>query len=335
MVQPHKDAPHTEPFYRRVNVEEGLSEDHEVLSAFDRAGFRLNPILYEMLNEHYKHRTERRGAGFTQATRHLAEHVNLPRHPYECDEVRLFANRDTFPSRELLDGAEREGLRLGWRTIGAQEPPEALRSVPHLWELYVRERERQTRFRDMRSRVLLEESRLIASIVCDLLFPRSHDGLCELRTYPEKLPIGTCPLAEKYFLELADGFVRRNGQMNVIVSSEGEPLMLEKLSLGDDHSCISVTEVVLNGVRLPAGSLLGAHYEGDASLRPNRTIVGQVIPLDHVTGFRFLRFTTLAVSPENRRRAFTRHFDAQVEGGLFAPGSVTIADLKRVAGEQL
>jgi hypothetical protein len=318
-----------------VSGEEGFFEDHEVLSAFDREGFRLNTVLYEMLNEHYKHRTERRGAGFTQATRHLAEHVNLPRHHYECDEVRLFANRETFPLRELLDCAEREGFRLGWRTIGTQDPPEELRNVPHFWGLYARQRERQERFCAMRSRVTLEESRILASLLCDLFFPRERDGLCELPPYPDKLPIGTCPLAEKYFLELADGFVRRNGQMNVIISHDGEPLLLEKLSLGDDHSCISLTEVVLNGVRLPAGSLIGARYEGDISLRSNRSIAGQVIPLDRVTGFRFLRLTTLSISPENRRRAFTRHFDAQVEGGLFAPGSVTIGDLKRGAEEQL
>ena len=52
-------------------------------------------------------------------------------------------------------------------------------------------------------------------------------------------------------------------------------------------------------------------------------------------GFRLLRLTTLAISPENRQRAFTVHFKAQLDAGLYAPGKTTIAQLRRVAEEQL
>jgi hypothetical protein len=45
--------------------------------------------------------------------------------------------------------------------------------------------------------------------------------------------------------------------------------------------------------------------------------------------------TTLAVSPEHRRRAFTRHFQSQVDAGLFAPGEATVEQLRRVAEAQL
>ncbi len=311
------------------------TEDHEVLDAFAREGFRLNEILYEMLNEHHKHRTERRGCGFTQATRHLAEFVNRERHRYECDEVRLFASRELHGLKELLDGARAEGLRLSWRTIGWSPPPELIREHSRLAELYEALRERQSKLRMLCNAVELEESRLLAAIVCDLFFPQEEPRAREVPVWPDKLQIGTCPLAEKYFLELADEFVRRGGQMNVLVDDDERPLLLEKLNLGDEHSCISIAPLVLNGVTLPPGSLLGARYEGPVSLRANRTIPGYVIPVSRVSGFRFLRLTTLAVSPPNRRRAFTRHFDAQLEGGLFAPGSVTIEQLSRVAEMQL
>jgi hypothetical protein len=60
-----------------------------------------------------------------------------------------------------------------------------------------------------------------------------------------------------------------------------------------------------------------------------------VIAARSCSGFRFLRLTTLAVSPEHRRRAFTTHFQAQLDAGLFAPGEATIDQLRHVAEEQL
>jgi hypothetical protein len=157
----------------------------------------------------------------------------------------------------------------------------------------------------------------------------------ELVSFPDDLKIGTCPLAEKYFLELADAFVRRKGLANVLVSSRGEPVLIEKLNLGDDHSCISVAPVVLNGVRLPPGSLLGVRYDEPKGRRKNKTLPGEVIPIDSCVGFRFLRLSTLAVSPAHRERAFTAHFQAQVAAGLFAPHEATIGQLRRLAEKQL
>jgi hypothetical protein len=92
---------------------------------------------------------------------------------------------------------------------------------------------------------------------------------------------------------------------------------------------------VLNGVRLPPGSLFGVTYRGDVGVRPNRELAGQVVPLARCDGFRFLRLTTLAVSPANRRRAFTTHFDAQVEGGLFEPGTATVAQIEGMLRRQV
>jgi len=311
--------------------------DHELLRVFDESELRLNRVLYEMLNEHHVHRSERRGGGFTQASRHLAEYINLPRHPMEYDEVRLFADRDPGRVRALVDGAAARGLRLGWRGLDQRSPPEEVRADPELLELYERESRRQSRLRELPGRMEREESRLMASIIVDLLLPRTaaETGLPELPGWPDKLEIGTCPLAEKYFLELADGMVRRQGAVNVIVSTAGAPLMVEKLGLGDDHSCFSVTPVLLNGVRLPEGSLFGVSYEGDVGARPNRDLRGVVVPVERCAGFRFLRLTTLSVSPENRRRAFTTHFDAQVAGGLFAPGEATVGQIERLAWKQL
>jgi hypothetical protein len=123
--------------------------------------------------------------------------------------------------------------------------------------------------------------------------------------------------------------------VNVLVSDAGQPLLIEKLNLGDNHSCISVADVVLNGVRLPAGCLFGVARDEGLELRPNATLPGNVIPVSACAGFRFLRLTTLAVAPEHRRRAFTTHFQSQLDAGLFAPGEATIEQLRRIAEEQL
>lgn len=252
-----------------------------------------------MLNEHFSHRTERRGAGFTQATRHLATYVNRAWRKQEIADVRVFDARLKQPPAR----AELEGL-LG--------------------------------------KLDREESRLLVKIMLDVVCPLeeptdpSVDALTRLVIWPEDdLKIGTCSLAEKYFLELAAAFVRGKGQVNVLVSDTGEPVLLEKLNLGDNHSCISVAPVVLNQVQLPSGSLFGVRYEEPIALRKNRSVPGNVIPIRACSGFRFLRLSTLSVVPEHRARAFTAHFQAQLDAGLFAPREATVEQLRQLALDQL
>lgn len=97
------------------------------------------------------------------------------------------------------------------------------------------------------------ESKLLLAIISDLVdgcrVQRSAQG--PLKLAPEKLKIGSCPLAEQYFLEIGHGRVRRGGRVNVIVDSdENACLKLEKRGLGDEHSCISVRAICFNGVRI-------------------------------------------------------------------------------------
>jgi hypothetical protein len=275
-------------------------EPHELAQLFAARGFALNATLQEMLSEHFSHRTERRGCGFTQASRHLAVLVNQPRSASQSAIATL------FPEWARAHGAEAPALPL----------QSSLRAMLQLLER--------------------EESRLLGALIADLVLPAATmSGVEELPPHAEVLKVGTCPLAEKYFLEISDGFVRRKGRVNVLVSEQGQPLLVEKLNLGDAHSCINVAELRLNGVRLPPGCLFAVHYEGEVGLRENRRLPGRVIPTRSCVGFRFLRLTTLAVSPANRARAFTTHFRSQVEAGLFAPGEATIEQLRRVAEAQL
>ncbi len=278
---------------RAHDDDETTSELHELAAALLARGFRLNATLVEMLGEHYSHRTERRGCGFTQASRHLAVLVNGAR------EGRRDAVHRLFPTA----GSAEERLK------------QALSTLPGALER--------------------EESRLLAALIHDLVQPADAAGGHVLSPFDGELKVGTCPLAEKYFLEISDGFVRAKGRVNVLVTEQGAPLLLEKLNLGDNHSCISVAELCLNGVRLPPGCLFGVERSDGIEVAKNRKLPGGVIPVSRCTGFRFLRLTTLAVSPQNRRRAFTTHFQAQLDAGLFAPGEATIAQLQRIAEDQL
>lgn len=267
---------------------------HELVAVLGAQGFRLNATLVEMLGEHYSHRTERRGSGYTQASRHLAVLVNRAR------------DEEPSTTRQLFPAGAESSFELG----------RVLRELP--------------------GRLQREESRLMAAIIADLVLPAAVvAGTPELPPHEGELKVGTCPLAEKYFLEISDGFVRRKGRVNVLVSNTGEPLLVEKLNLGDNHSCVSVAEVMMNGVRLPPGCLFGVQRDEGVQVAPNAKLPGDVIPIGRCSGFRFLRLTTLAVSPQHRRGAFTTHFQSQLDAGLFAPGEATVEQLRRVAEDQL
>ncbi len=285
---------------------------HELCDLLQAEGCRLNNTLVEMLSEHFSHCTERRGCGFTQSTRHLAVLVNRP-----LSERREVIGK-LFPSWARV--ALREPLAEATDGVDAGSGLSQLRQV----------------LRDLPAKLAREESRLLAAIIADLVMP--GDGPpseYDLPPWDEELKVGTCTLAERFFLEIANGHVRRAGRINVHVSDRGEPLLIEKLNLGDDHSCISLTELRLHGVRMPPGSLFAVRRRDDLAVRPCAKLPGGVIHIRDCDGYRFLRLLTLAVTPANRRRAFTAHFQAQIDACLFSPGQTTLEQLQGVARAQL
>ena len=321
------------------------SVQHEVIAAFAAAELTLANNLVDMLNEHYSHQTERRGCGYTQATRVLAERINQPRSADSFEDLRLFADHPSKPLYTLLSAANSYGLIIdSWRNIDlradlqARIDAEASIASGGFLDTLQQEIHWQQQVRQMIDRVSLEESRLIVQLIIDTILPRRADDLAltSLQVLSEKPKVGSCPMAEKFFLDIAHGFTLRKGQVNIIVDAHGQPLMLEKLNMGDDHSCISLVPLMMNGVCLPVGSLFAAQYDPEqASLRAGRQINGQILAADRCTGFYFLRLTTLAVSPAHRKRAFNAHFEQQVANGLFSPLTTTLEQLQAVALAQL
>ena len=79
-----------------------MSLDHEVVHLFKEQVFPLSEKLTEMLNEHYSHQTERRGCGYTQATRVLAEFINFPRDRLEATDLKIFKDYDFKQLKKII-----------------------------------------------------------------------------------------------------------------------------------------------------------------------------------------------------------------------------------------
>lgn len=328
------------------------SDAHEIVSAFQTQGMPLSAKLIEMLNEHFSHQSERRGCGYTQATRVLAGFINEPRSPFEFDDFKLFADSTMKPLRDVVTQAASHGLHLtSWRNLDIhpvvqkflrQHAPKAKSKTSHSGEStfaqFLREQvEWQDRLRHVHKLVSREESLLVVALIQDIILPPEETSELEhLQVLDEKPKVGSCPMAEKFFLEIAYRKIPRRGFVNVFVGEQNRPLLMEKINMGDDHSCISLRVIVLNGVRLPVGSSFAVAYDPE-SVHQQKTkfLSGYVIPLADIQGFWFLRLTTLAVSPENRERAFSTHFRQQIENDLFSPDVAQLSQLIDVAEQQV
>lgn len=320
------------------------TSDHEVLGLLKETVQPLSAKLSEMLNEHYSHQTERRGCGYTQATRVLAEYVNTARDSADFQDLKLFQNWESKHLRKILEQGDAYNLKLSdWHNLDQHPDVQAFLASSttdsEYKQVLQQECQRQATLRNLSQRAPLEESKLICDLIEDVLLPKSaaSTGLVELNNLSEKPKVGSCPMAENFFLKIAHRRLLRQGEINIFVDDDNQPLLMEKMNMGDDHSCISLKPLIMNGVRLPVGSLFSVNYDRDnvVEKKPNKEFKGFVMHHSAIDGFWFLRLTTLAVSPENRKRAFSTHYDQQVENGLYSPGTTEMQQLVDVALSQL
>lgn len=299
------------PFGRITHRErEPHRQAHELSRIFADHHLRLNAELESALAEDPEHLETRRGGGFLQASRMLATFVNRPR---SLGDIHLF-------DKELVDHVRATAKppeidSEDWEYMPLTNQPAVL--VPDIRPLQAAVRKLE-----------FQESRVLASLIVDLVGryePGPHDRVLfcqnpDARFAADVPRLGTCTTAETYFLEFGyqeSTFKWRSGEsgyMNVIVDDAGNPLMLEKIGLGDPHSAITVQEVVLNNVRLPAGTLLGVGYNAavvnkqpfpDTEYYKNRYVKGNagIIKASECGGFNYLRLSSLVVEPERRAQA--------------------------------
>ena len=305
--------------------------NHEIVEAFQNEGLGLHKNLVEMFNEHPTHRTERRGCGFTQATRFLSTFVNQVREPISAEDLTLFAHWPTASTQALAEKMRSLGWSRGWRALD-ELPPDLAGRVP---ASTVSEalRTLMPRVRRIRQRVHHVESQLLLGLI-DHILAGCVTQAFNVPGMPAKPEIGSCSQAEEFFLEIAHGRIRRHGRVNSIVDETGRTMMLEKMNLGESHSALVIVPININGVLIPAGGLCALRHADEVPVeRLSRH--GQVIPVAAIAQARFLRLTTLSVPPEDRRRAFSAQVDAQVHGRMVSPMTTTLDDLRRFAHDEL
>lgn len=303
---------------------------HELVECFRENGLRLRKTLEDMLDELPAHRTDRRGCGYTQATRFLATYINQPGDADDPADLEVFEDwplRDTGFVAATLRGA---GWSAGWRRVDQAPPAVRAAGAQHAHALEALAGMRD-RLHAVRAALVLEESRIFTDLLGQLL-AREACMRHRLPPMPVKPNIGSCSQAEEFFLELAHGRVRRGGTVNVFVDEMGEPLVIEKMGLGESHSAMVLAPLDLNGVTLPPGSLCALTHADD--LRPRASPHGHCLPLAAIAAARFLRLTTLAVEPPIRARAFSAQLEAQVRGRMLSPTSTTLAELRGFAGRE-
>ncbi|MDM1720110.1 MULTISPECIES: hypothetical protein [Acinetobacter] len=311
--------------------------DHEIVQLFKRQQYPLSETLTEMLNEHFSHQTERRGCGFTQATRVLAEFINVARAPHELNDFKLFRDYEDQTLKNLL----KERKLSDWHNLDQNIETTTLiqKNKPESTADLIKHIQFQAQLRQLAQQAQQEESKLLVQMIADIILPKSsaQTGLVELPVLAEKPKVGSCPMAENFFLKIAHGRILRKGSVNIIVNQHNQPLLLEKLNMGDDHSCISLKPLLMNGVCLPAGSLFSVDYDSSTiqNKTANQNLPGFVIPYSEIPGFWYLRLTTLAISPENRARTFSTHFQQQIANGLFSPETTLLQQLADIASAQI
>ena len=315
--------------------------DHELVRVYREHGYSLSETMVEMLNEHFSHQTERRGCGYTQATRVIAEFVNIARYPDEYKDLRIFQDADAKALKQVVSQAAQYAVDISsWRNL--DQNPSVLAYIQAHQDDYAQalstQVEWQQKLRQMSGLMQFEESKVLAELIEDIILPKTvaNTGYIQLNTLSDKPKVGSCPMAEKFFLKIAHDQVLRRGEINIFVDEQQRPVLMEKLNMGDNHSCISLQPVLINGVRLPAGSLFSVSYDSEQILnkRQNKGYSGFVAPVADVPGFHFLRLTTLAISSQNRRRAFSSHFEQQVQNGLYSPETTQLSQILQVAQAQ-
>lgn len=274
--------------------------DHELIAAFAACDLHLHPTLVQMLNEHHSHCTERRGCGYTQATRYLADLSNrlgLLGGPIESPDAEAYRDR--------------------------------LRAEPARWRQAARDN-----LLLVRPALQRPESILLHDWILSLVGSLPATQAPRLTVAAERPKVGSCPLAEQFFLEIAHGRVRRHGALHIWKDQDGVPRLIEKKGLGDDYSAISLRPLRLGNVTLPAAALFALDYATEELCAHGEALnqfPGIQTSLDRLRGAWVLRLTTLSVRPEDRRRAFSAHFQQQIDNALFSPDTTTIEALRDLA----
>jgi hypothetical protein len=298
------------------NLENPVQE--EVLNEFKKIGLPLNETLTGMINESSEHQGGRRGSGFTQLSRQLAERVRL-------------------------SGADRGVTLFDSSVISDLEDQKYANNNEDLKTTQLSSLLDKEKILGVYEKAKDPGSKLALGMMIDLLgFSEKDPSVPELPFSKDKMEIGTCTTAENYFFDYLKGsmykdlFSSGQAKMNVIVDSSGQPLFMEKIGVGESHSAISLRPTYINGVKIPAGSLVALQYESKGeNKKETASHEGSVINMADIKAFEFLRFTTLAVDPKDREKTFGEHLKWQKENKIAEAETIQLQDFVKKAQEEI
>ena len=286
-------------------------ENKEVSDAFKEVGMPLDWKLVGMLEESQEHQGGRRGSGFTQASRYMADIVRSER---SSKDFKIFDNsfRD-----EIEDGFFQNGDEDKLKTVDFRD--------------YVD----KNKLKEISNKIKGPGSKILLGMIGDTFNSNHIDtNLAHLPSSKEKMEIGTCTTAENYFFDYmrgnkmyGDNFENKRAKMNIFKDEKGEPLFMEKIGLGENHSAISLKDFYLNGIKIPAGSLVALQYDKPNEEKLTSSKNGNILDSKILQAVEFLRFTTLVVNPKDREQTFGEHLKWQKEQDIKGAEDLTLNEV--------
>ena len=293
---------------RPYNIEsnEEVEGHRELSEAFKNVGLPLNSTLIEMLEESETQHSDRKGSGFTQASRYMADIIRKKRSSW--DNLNIFDDTVRFSIEEpLLD-------KFDYTEVSQMDYRDYL-------DL--------SKLDEVAEKITKPGSQLLLKMIADITSKEQNDREQITPYLQKKIEIGTCTTAEVYFFDYFNdqlGKYSDSAKVNIFKDDFGEAVFVEKMGMGENHSAISLKEIILNGVRIPAGSLVALQYDLPVDMQERTSGKGKVLDGAILDGVDFLRFTTLVVEPNKRAGTFGKHFQWQIDNEISGAGEIQLEE---------
>lgn len=279
-----------------VESNEEIEGHRELSEAFKNVGLQLNSTLIEMLEESETHHSSRKGSGFTQASRYMADIIRKKRTSW--DNLNIFDDTVRFTIEEpLLD-------KFDYTEVSKMDYRDYL-------DL--------SKLDEVAENITKPGSQLLLKMIADITSKEQNDREQITPYLQKKIEIGTCTTAEVYFFDYFNDHLDKYGnnvEVNIFKDVNGDAVFVEKIGMGENHSAISLKEIIINGVRIPAGSLVALQYDLPVNTQETTSGKGKVLDGSILSGVDFLRFTTLVVEPKKRAEAFGKHLQWQIDNEI-------------------
>lgn len=179
----------------------------------------------------------------------------------------------------------------------------------------------EEKFREIKQGLIHPAQILLVNMMEDMIFGSKNKELLNIKPKETTDRLrDSCNITEPNFFTFSpainpDGTVDTsavaisnvgNGYLHTVVGDDNDPIMFIKINSGI-KSALTVKPFILNGVEIPAGSLVSPHL--DEPQRPEvltHSVFSRMSNIHDLKGLEFLRLSMLSVSPEYRPDTFPK-----------------------------